>query len=204
MPKTRERMNDEQFEIFRQNLTSLRKDAGLTAKELCEMIGISHSYISNIENGRDKPSLALAEKIADAFGLPLKDMYISERDRKREARRAYGRSLMKKRMNKGLTLSTVAGALGTTVAVYKEVEAGDCSVSDSWKRTLAVLYGEDKPAPVKEEPKKVEPTATIPDEIVDVILKHVTDLNVSTDIQKRVVRYFSEVELANRERRLFG
>ena len=200
----RERMNGEQYENFRQNLKSLRTDSGLSAAELCEMLGVSHSYVYNIENGRDRPSLELAEKIADTFGLPLKDMYISERDRKREARRAYGRSLMKKRMSKGLTLSTVAGALGTTVAVYKEVEAGDCSVSDSWKKTLEVMLGDSKPEPVKEEPKKVEPTVTIPDEIVDVILKHVKDLNVSTDIQKRVFRYFSEVELANRERRLFG
>lgn len=201
----RERMNDEQFEHFRQNLASLRKDAGLTAGELCQLVGVSHSYVSNIENGRDKPSLALAEKFADAFGLPLKDMYVSERDRKREARRAYGRSLMKKRMSKGLSLSAVAGALGTTVAVYKEVEAGDCTVSDSWKKTLEAMLDEKKPEPIKAEPKKVGAEAVaIPDEIVDVILKHITDLNVSVDIQKRVFRYFSEIELANRERRLFG
>ena len=50
------------------DLQILRKERGLTLKEVAEKTGMSISYISDIERGQSLKSLAAVEKIASALG----------------------------------------------------------------------------------------------------------------------------------------
>ena len=50
---------------------TLRKNKGLTQGNLCEMIGITQSYLSQVENGNKEPSIYVVKKIADALGIPM-------------------------------------------------------------------------------------------------------------------------------------
>ena len=53
------------------NLNALLYDRGITAKELAKRTGVSEAAISRIRaNGRN-PSIGLAKKLADAFGITL-------------------------------------------------------------------------------------------------------------------------------------
>lgn len=52
-------------------IARLRKDNGLTLRELGERTGLSQSYLSRVENGKAALSIANLQKIADAFALPV-------------------------------------------------------------------------------------------------------------------------------------
>lgn len=50
-------------------LRELRNNAAMTQKELAQRCGVVRQTISNIELGVAKPSVDLAKKIADVFGV---------------------------------------------------------------------------------------------------------------------------------------
>lgn len=201
-------MTDAQGKVFGAEMRRLRKEAGLKTTEFAKYVGVTPTYISNLELGNRKPSPQLAERIANAFDLKVSDMIVSQTEREREARVNYGKALARRRNEKGYSMSLVAGALGIPVAVYKEYEQGLCSIPERNMNTLYKLLSNDD---VKaEEPKPIEVKAVeekagdVPSEICDIILGHITDLKVDKDTQKKVWHYFSRVKLDAEERRLFG
>jgi len=57
---------------FGEKLRALRKQRGMTLRELAEALGFAtHGYVGDLESGRRKPSLDLAVKVADLFEVPL-------------------------------------------------------------------------------------------------------------------------------------
>lgn len=55
-----------------------RRENKLTATELGELIGISQSTISKIENGETSPKVEWLEKMADVFGCTVNDLLEKE------------------------------------------------------------------------------------------------------------------------------
>ena len=51
------------------NIKERREKLGLTQKELAEKAGITQSFLCDIEQGRSKPSIDTAVKIADALNI---------------------------------------------------------------------------------------------------------------------------------------
>lgn len=57
---------------FGEKLRTLRQRSGMTMRELAEKLGLStHGYIGDLESGRRQPSLELALKIAELFGVTV-------------------------------------------------------------------------------------------------------------------------------------
>jgi transcriptional regulator with XRE-family HTH domain len=54
-----------------EKLRTLRKRRGLTVRQLGDRLGVDHSHITKIETGENIPSLPLAIKIADFFGISV-------------------------------------------------------------------------------------------------------------------------------------
>jgi DNA-binding XRE family transcriptional regulator len=52
-------------------LNSARMRAGYRSGEGARLVGISHSHLVNIEAGRRSPSLTVALRLADAFGMAV-------------------------------------------------------------------------------------------------------------------------------------
>ncbi len=50
-------------------LKRLRGIYGYSAKEMSELLGISSSYLSEIENGKKKVSMNLLDRYSELFGL---------------------------------------------------------------------------------------------------------------------------------------
>lgn len=50
-------------------LKRLRSIYGYSAKEMSELLGISSSYLSEIENGKKKVSMDLLDRYSELFGL---------------------------------------------------------------------------------------------------------------------------------------
>lgn len=59
-------------------LKLLRRYHGMTQKELAERLGISNSYLSEIETGVKKDSITvdLLEKYAGIFGIPVSSLLL--------------------------------------------------------------------------------------------------------------------------------
>lgn len=57
-------------------LKRLRKIYGYKAVEICNHLGISPSYLSEIENGKKQPSLEHLKKYAQLFGIKLSSLIL--------------------------------------------------------------------------------------------------------------------------------
>jgi putative transcriptional regulator len=56
----------------------LRAERRWSQAELAERVGVSRNSINSIENGKVDPSLPLAFRIADAFGLTVEEVFLRE------------------------------------------------------------------------------------------------------------------------------
>jgi len=69
------------------NFKTLRIEKGLSQGEIAEAIGVSRSYISNIENGKVNPTLSTIEKLAEIIGVSIgklaNNKNVVEADRKK-------------------------------------------------------------------------------------------------------------------------
>lgn len=54
---------------FGEKLNILRKNQGLTMRQLGDMLGVHNTFISQLEKGRRKPNAEMILKIADIFGV---------------------------------------------------------------------------------------------------------------------------------------
>lgn len=56
-------------------IRKIRNEKGLTQKEVSKLAGISYSTYSNYENNNREPNLSQLEKIANALGCEVSDIY---------------------------------------------------------------------------------------------------------------------------------
>ena len=60
---------------MKNRLPVLRAERGWSQAALAERLGVSRQTVNAIEKGRYDPSLPLAFKIADVFGLAIEDIF---------------------------------------------------------------------------------------------------------------------------------
>lgn len=53
------------------SIKHFRKSRGITQEELCSKAEISTTFLSQIENGKNNPSVETMEKIADILRVPV-------------------------------------------------------------------------------------------------------------------------------------
>lgn len=58
-------------------LKELRAGAGWSQQDLAERLAVSRQSVNAIETGRYDPSLPLAFKIAELFGMAIEDVFTS-------------------------------------------------------------------------------------------------------------------------------
>jgi len=56
----------------------LRAEKKWSQADLAERVGVSRNSINSIENGKVDPSLPLAFRIADSFGLAIEAVFVRE------------------------------------------------------------------------------------------------------------------------------
>lgn len=64
--------------VLRNSIRRLRFDKGMTQEELALRTGVSRQTIMSIERGQTNPSVLLAFKIAQAFAVPVTDVFQME------------------------------------------------------------------------------------------------------------------------------
>ena len=56
-------------------LKDIRKEKGISQKDLCKEIGVSKTFMSLVENDVENPSTKLIHKIANHYKIPLFSIY---------------------------------------------------------------------------------------------------------------------------------
>lgn len=67
--------------LFGKRLRKIRRHNDLTQERLAELLGISVEFVSNMERGVNAPSFETIEKIAQAFDLPVNELFTFEEDK---------------------------------------------------------------------------------------------------------------------------
>jgi putative transcriptional regulator len=65
---------------LKNRLHVLRAERDWSQGELAERLGVSRQTVNALETGKYDPSLPLAFKIADLFGMKIEEIFIPERD----------------------------------------------------------------------------------------------------------------------------
>lgn len=68
---------------FAQNLRRLRREKGLTQKEVADSVGCARAYISGLENGSHAASMAILKKLAQALETTPAELLMVEEDQLR-------------------------------------------------------------------------------------------------------------------------
>lgn len=67
--------------LFGKRLRKIRRQNDLTQERLAEMLGVSVEFVSNMERGVNAPSFETIEKIAQAFNLPINELFTFEEEK---------------------------------------------------------------------------------------------------------------------------
>ena len=65
---------------MKNRIEEIRKEKGIRQEEFAKSMGVSRQTISSLENGRYNPSILLAYKIANYFGMTIEEVFIFEED----------------------------------------------------------------------------------------------------------------------------
>ena len=63
---------------MRNRLKVLRAERDWSQSDLAERLQVSRQSVNAIETGKYDPSLPLAFRIADLFGLPIEDIFLKD------------------------------------------------------------------------------------------------------------------------------
>ena len=61
--------------LLARHLQKVRKEKGLTQEQLAEKIGVTLTYIGYLELGYKLPNMHMLQKLADALGVKVKDLF---------------------------------------------------------------------------------------------------------------------------------
>ncbi len=59
-------------------LEAARVNAGLTQKELAEILGVSRTTVVNWEKGNTEPTISQLKKLSELSGIPMDFIFIPE------------------------------------------------------------------------------------------------------------------------------
>lgn len=62
-------------------LRNLREEVGWTQEDLASQVGVSRQTIISLERGKYNPSIILAHKLAQVFGLMIEEVFIFDKEK---------------------------------------------------------------------------------------------------------------------------
>ena len=71
-------------EIFAKNLKKFRHKCGLSQEKLAEKVDVSTHHIAMIELGRNFPTSGLIERLADALGIEIYELFVEANSPQKE------------------------------------------------------------------------------------------------------------------------
>ena len=66
--------------FLKNRIEAIRKERGIRQEEFAKAMCVSRQTISSLENGRYNPSILLAHKIAQYFGMTIEEVFIFDEE----------------------------------------------------------------------------------------------------------------------------
>lgn len=112
-----------------------REEKGWTLNQLGEWVGLSDSYLSEIERGRINPSVETLRRLAEALDLPVPLLFAAPNPR------SLGEKVRELRESLGLTQARVAELAEVTPSMIGQIEKGRAQPSLDTVERLARALG---------------------------------------------------------------
>ena len=61
-------------------IEEIRKERGIRQEDFAKLMGVSRQTISSLETGRYNPSIFLAHKIAQFFGMTIEEVFLFDEE----------------------------------------------------------------------------------------------------------------------------
>lgn len=120
-------------------LRRYRKSKGFTLMELAQTVGVSASYLSEIEQGKKKPSVKITKRICSALGIVPGEVLPFKTDLD-EQEISQGEKIRLARLRKGWNLTETGKKAGISPAYLSQIERGQVNPSIAvLKRLTQVL-----------------------------------------------------------------
>ncbi|ABB15388.1 helix-turn-helix domain-containing protein [Carboxydothermus hydrogenoformans] len=129
-------LETEQLEVsltLGERIRLIREEKKLTISELAARVGISVSYLSEIERDTVNPSVATLRRIAEELGVSVADLMGKEH--------SLGYKLKKLREDMGLTQAELASQAGVSPGLIGQIEQGKVQPSLKTIEKLAEVLG---------------------------------------------------------------
>jgi DNA-binding XRE family transcriptional regulator len=68
-------VSDKTADVVHNRIALLRAEQGVTRRELADALGVHYQTVGYLERGEYSPSLHLALRIAEFFGLPVETIF---------------------------------------------------------------------------------------------------------------------------------
>ena len=65
---------------MKNRIEEIRKERGIRQEDFAKLMGVSRQTISSLETGRYNPSIFLAHKIAQFFGMTIEEVFLFEEE----------------------------------------------------------------------------------------------------------------------------
>ena len=65
---------------MKNRIEAIRKERGIRQEDFAKSMGVSRQTISSLETGRYNPSIILAYKIAQYFGMTIEEVFVFEEE----------------------------------------------------------------------------------------------------------------------------
>ena len=65
---------------MKNRIEEIRKERGIRQEDFAKLMGVSRQTISSLETGRYNPSIFLAHKIAQFFGMTIEEVFLFDED----------------------------------------------------------------------------------------------------------------------------
>lgn len=65
---------------MKNRIEEIRKGRGIRQEEFAKALGVSRQTISSLETGRYNPSIFLARKIAQYFGMTIEEVFLFDEE----------------------------------------------------------------------------------------------------------------------------
>lgn len=111
-------------------LRELRKERGLTLRQLAAIVEVSPGLLSQIENGTTDPSLTTVRKLAAAFGTTLAEMFSDDAPTVHVTRPGERRQL--RRQNGHILYDRLTPGRGDLEVLLGRLGPGESSSDEPW------------------------------------------------------------------------
>ena len=65
---------------MKNRIEEIRKERGIRQEDFAKLMGVSRQTISSLETGRYNPSIFLAHKIAQFFGMTIEEVFLVDEE----------------------------------------------------------------------------------------------------------------------------